>query len=81
MMMRVAVGLDAERAVVRADFAKNAAGQKNVDVFVYGSERNCRHPLLDLDEYVLWTWVPMHRLHDLVDHLPLVGHSKPLLVT
>ena len=79
VVVDVAVELDAQRAVVHADFFEDAALDEEMDVFVDRGEGDCRDAFFDSGVDFFGAGVAGHGLHDLVEHLALVGRGKAVL--
>jgi hypothetical protein len=81
VVMEVAVHLDAQRAVVEADFLEYTALDEEMNVFVDGCEGDCGYTLLDSRVDLFWAGVARHGLHDLVKNLALMGRGEPMIRT
>jgi len=79
VVVDVAVELDAQRAVVHGDFFEDAALDEEVDVFVDRGEGDCRDELLDAGVDFFRAGVAGHGLHDLVEHLALMGRGEAVV--
>ena len=78
VVVRLAVHFNAQRTVMRADFAQDAAGEEQMDVLVDGGQRNRRDQFPHLDKDFFRAGMAVHGLHDLVDDLALVRDSQSL---
>lgn len=81
MVVIEVVQFNPERSVMDAELFQYASFHKQVDVLVNRSERNRRDTLLGSAVNLFGSRVATHRLQNLIENLPLVRRSKPVLGT
>src|SRR3984957_14946347 len=78
--MRFIIHLHAERTVMHAHLAEDAAFNKQMYVLVDRSQRNRRYLLFYACIDLFRTRMTMHRLHHFVEHLTLVRQGNAVLL-
>lgn len=78
MVMGAAVQFHAERPVVQAHLAEDAAFEEEMNVLINSRQRNGRDPFLDADVHFFRAGVSGHALQHFEEHLPLVGHGNAM---